>query len=54
MFAAHDWDIDGANKAGLTTGYLVRKQPRGSSAMASPHFVGRSLPEVLRALLALR
>ncbi len=54
LIAAHDWDIDGANKAGLTTGYLARKQPRGSSAMTSPHVRGKSLPEVVRGLLALR
>ncbi len=53
LIAAHDWDIDGANKAGLTTGYLARKQPRGSSAMSPPHVTGNSLPEVVRGLLAL-
>ncbi len=54
LIASHDWDINGANKAGLTTGYLARKQPRGSSAMSPPHVTGQSLPEVVRALLALR
>jgi 2-haloacid dehalogenase len=53
LIAAHDWDIDGASKAGLTTGYLARKQPRGSSAMSAPDASGRSLPEVARGLLAL-
>lgn len=53
LIAAHDWDIDGAGKAGLTTGYLARKQPVGSSAMSAPEVSGRSLPEVARGLLAL-
>ena len=52
LIAAHDWDIDGAGRAGLITGYLARKQPRGSSAMRPPDFRGASLPEVVRALLA--
>ena len=53
LIAAHDWDIDGASKAGLTTGYLARRQPVGSSAMSAPDASGRSLPEVARGLLAL-
>ncbi len=53
LVAAHDWDIDGAGKAGLTTAYLARKQPRGSSAMHSPDVTGSSLPEAARRLLAL-
>ncbi len=52
LIAAHDWDIDGASKAGLTTGYLARKEPRPSPAMAQPHVSGASLPEVVRGLLA--
>ncbi len=53
LVAAHDWDIDGAAKAGLTTAYIARKQPRGSSAMQPPDVSGTSLPEVARGLLAL-
>lgn len=53
LVAAHDWDIDGAGKAGLTTAYLARKQPRGSSAMRPPDVRGTSLPETARALIAL-
>ncbi len=53
LVAAHDWDIDGAGRAGLTTGYVARKQPRGSAAMRPPDVSGGSLPEVARALLAL-
>ena len=51
LIAAHDWDIDGASKVGLTTGYLARKQPRGSSAMAQPDSSGRTLGEVAKKLL---
>ncbi len=53
LVAAHDWDIDGASRAGLTTAYLARKQPRGSSAMQSPDISTQTLPEAARALLAL-
>ncbi len=53
LVAAHDWDIDGAGKTGLTTAYLARKEPRGSSAMRPPDVRGASLPEAARALLAL-
>ncbi|MBA3651725.1 MAG: haloacid dehalogenase type II [Chthoniobacterales bacterium] len=53
LVAARDWDIDGAGKAGLTTAYLARKQPHGSSAMRPADVRGASLPEAARALLAL-
>ncbi|MDQ6656289.1 MAG: haloacid dehalogenase type II [Verrucomicrobiota bacterium] len=52
LIAAHDWDIDGASKAGLTTGYIARKQSHPSPVMAHPHVSGVSLPEVVRGLLA--
>ncbi|MEO7168438.1 MAG: haloacid dehalogenase type II [Chthoniobacterales bacterium] len=52
LIAAHDWDIDGASKAGLTTGYLARKQPTGSTALAQPNARGATLSEVARQLLA--
>ncbi|MEO5717491.1 MAG: haloacid dehalogenase type II [Chthoniobacterales bacterium] len=51
LVAAHDWDIDGASKAGLTTAYLARQQPRGSSAMRPPDVTAGSLPEAARGLL---
>jgi 2-haloacid dehalogenase len=50
LIAAHDWDIDGASKAGLRTGYIARKQPRGSSAMATPTVSGATLIEVAEQL----
>lgn len=52
LVAAHDWDIDGASRAGLQTAYLERKQPRGSTAMRSPDVAAKTLPEAVRALLA--
>lgn len=52
LIAAHDWDIDGASRAGLTTAYLARKQPRGSSAMRTPDVSADGLPEAARRLLA--
>lgn len=53
LIAAHDWDIDGASKAGLTTGYLARQQPVCSSAMAAPDVRGTTLREVVQQLLNL-
>ncbi|MFN2476986.1 MAG: haloacid dehalogenase type II [Chthoniobacterales bacterium] len=53
LIAAHDWDIDGASRAGLTTGYIARKQPRCSSAMRQPDVSGADLTEVVEQLLAL-
>ncbi len=52
LIAAHDWDIDGASKAGLSTGYVARKQPVGSSAMNGADVSGKTIPEVARAFLA--
>ncbi len=53
LIAAHDWDIDGAAKAGLSTAYLARKQPLPSSAMRAPDLIASSLAEAARALHAL-
>ncbi len=53
MIAAHDWDVDGASKAGLVTGYLARKQPFPSPAMRRPDVSGSTLGEVVAGLLAL-
>ncbi|MGI8438046.1 MAG: HAD-IA family hydrolase [Chthoniobacterales bacterium] len=53
LVAAHDWDIDGAARAGLTTAYLIRHQPRGSTAMVAPDITARTLPEAARSLLEL-
>lgn len=53
LIAAHDWDINGARKAGLVTGYLTRKQPVGSAAMTWPGASGTTLNEAARQLLGL-
>lgn len=53
LVAAHDWDIQGANQAGLITGFVARKGQRFSSAMQKPNVSGRSLEEVAKRLLAL-
>lgn len=53
LVAAHDWNIDGASRAGLTTGYLARKQPICSPAMNQADVAGQSLTAVVQGLLAL-
>lgn len=54
LIAAHDWDINGASEAGLTTGYIARKQPRPSPAMAQAEVSAVSFPQIVRGLLAER
>lgn len=53
LVAAHDWDIAGAGRTGLTTGGVVRPGQQFSSALLQPDVRGATLPEVVRALLAL-
>ncbi len=53
LVAAHDWDINGAGRAGLTTGYVAREQPICSPAMKQADVAGQSLTEVVLGLLAL-
>lgn len=53
LVAAHDWDVHGANNAGLVTGFVARKGQRFSSVMRKPDVSGTSLEEVVRGLLAL-
>ncbi len=54
LVAAHDWDIDGANRAGLTTGYIARKQPICSPAMNQADVAaGQFLTELVQGLLEL-
>jgi 2-haloacid dehalogenase len=53
LVAAHDWDIHGAGKAGLITGFVARKGQRFSSAMRGPDVSGSSLEELTKDLLAL-
>jgi hypothetical protein len=44
--------MDGASRAGLTTGYIARKQPRCSPAMQQPDVSGRTLGKVVEQLPA--
>lgn len=52
MIAAHDWDTAGAKRAGLVTGGVIRGA-EFSAALPAPDVIARSLPEVVRQLLAL-
>ena len=53
LVAAHDWDVGGAAKAGLTAAGVVREGKAFSAAFTQPHITGKSLVEVVQALLAL-
>jgi 2-haloacid dehalogenase len=53
MVAAHDWDCHGAKRAGLTTGWVNRKDGRFGAPFAPPDVVGENLTEVAAKLLAL-
>lgn len=53
LVAAHAWDVLGARRAGLLTGWVARVEARFHPAMGSPTVRGDSLTEVAAALLAL-
>jgi 2-haloacid dehalogenase len=53
LVSAHDWDVNGASKSGLITGFVARHGRRFSSAMQKPDVSGSSLKEVVQKLLAL-
>ena len=53
LVAAHDWDIQGANHAGLRTAFVARKGQAFSAVMKKPDVTGGSLEEVVQKLLAL-
>jgi 2-haloacid dehalogenase len=53
LVAAHDWDIHGAKRAGLITGFVARKGHTFSAAMQKPNVSGSSLEDVVQKLLAL-
>ena len=53
LVAAHGWDVHGAKCAGLTAGWVKRREKRFSKAFEHPDAGGESLPEVVRALLSL-
>ncbi|MBN9119505.1 MAG: haloacid dehalogenase type II [Planctomycetes bacterium] len=52
LVAAHDWDVHGAHRAGLVTGFVARKAGY-HPAMDGPHVRGESLQHVADALVAL-
>ncbi len=53
LVAAHGWDVHGAACAGLTTGWVKRREKRFPQAFEGPNIGGDSLVEVARGLLAL-
>jgi 2-haloacid dehalogenase len=53
LVAAHDWDVQGASRAGLVTGWVGRHGKRFHPAMDLPDVKGATLVEVAGGLLAL-
>lgn len=53
LVAAHAWDIHGAGRAGLTTGFVARHGEPFPAMMEPPDITGADLVEVVRRLLAL-
>ncbi len=54
LVAAHAWDVHGAKRAGLRTGWVVRKDKIVSPAIAPPDAQGKTLTEVVERLLGER
>ena len=53
LVAAHAWDVQGAARAGLVTGWVQRQEKLFHPAMEKPDVSGSTLPEVCERLLAL-
>lgn len=53
LVAVHSWDIHGANRAGLVTGYCPRLEGAFVEGFVPPDVTGDTLVEVVDALLAL-
>jgi len=53
MVAVHPWDLDGAKRAGMATGFVNRLGRPYPSVFRAPDVTGADLPEVARGLLAL-
>ena len=53
LVACHSWDVHGAQRAGLTGGWLPRTERVYAEVHEPPHVQGGSLVEVVDALLAL-
>jgi 2-haloacid dehalogenase len=52
LVATHAWDVHGAKRAGLTTGFVARGQPF-PAVMAAPDVAAETLGEVAAGLVAL-
>lgn len=52
LVAAHPWDIQGARRAGLLTGYVTRDGRPYPAIMEEPHVVGATLLDVAEGLTA--
>jgi 2-haloacid dehalogenase len=52
MVATHWWDVTGAKRAGLRTGWVARRERVLLSTVPEPDFRGRDLEEVAEAILA--
>lgn len=53
LVAVHSWDIHGARRAGLVTGYAARHEGAAVPGFEPAHVAGDDLPEVVEGLLAL-
>lgn len=51
LVAVHPWDIDGAHRAGLRTGWISRAGHAYPSFMRAPEAIGRDLPELASILI---
>ncbi|MGI8810813.1 MAG: HAD-IA family hydrolase [Acidimicrobiales bacterium] len=54
LVSAHPWDVLGARKAGLVTGWCSRTGGAMPAPFGKPHVVGANLLEVVEKLLVLR
>lgn len=52
LVAVHPWDIDGARRAGLRTGWLARTATAYPRFFLAPDATGRTLPELVSSLVA--
>ena len=53
LVAAHAWDVNGASRAGLVTGWVSRLEKQFLSVMNPPDVTGGTLTGVGQRLLAL-
>lgn len=51
MIATHDWDLFGAKKVGLTTGYIERKRKIFNPCYATPDFKATNLTELISQII---